>query len=50
MALLTVFLASEEMLRSANLEKSVSELISRADFRDSKSRTSSIFFNSVSPP
>ena len=50
MALLTVFLASSEIFRSANLEKSVSELISLADFRDSKSRTSSIFFNSVSPP
>ena len=50
MALLTVFLASKEIFRSANFEKSVSELISLADFRDSKSRTSSIFFNNVSPP
>ena len=39
-----------ERLTSANLEKSVSELMSRADLRDSNKRTSSIFFNKVSPP
>ena len=54
MALLIAFLASvtaellREILRSASLEKSVSELMSRADFRDSSNRTSSIFFNKVS--
>lgn len=53
MALLMAFLASAvtllcEILRSASLEKSVSELMRRADFRDSSSRTSSIFFNKVS--
>ena len=54
MALLMAFLASvtaellREILRSANFEKSVSELMRRADFRDSSNRTSSIFFNKVS--
>ena len=37
-----------EMLTSASFEKSVSELTSRADFRDSRRRTSSIFLRSVS--
>ena len=37
-----------EMLTSASLEKSVSELTRRADLRDSSKRMSSIFFNSVS--
>ena len=37
-----------EMLMSASLLKSVSELTRRADFRDSSSRTSSILANMVS--
>ncbi len=40
--------AEDEMLTSASFEKSVSELTSRADFRDSRSLTSSIFLKSVS--
>ena len=39
---------SIEMLTSANLLKSVSELTSRADLRDSSSRTSSAFARMVS--
>ena len=41
-------LAVMEMFISANLLKSVSELTRRADFRDSSSRTSSIFAKMVS--
>ena len=37
-----------EMLTSASLEKSVSELRSLADFLDSRSRTSSMLDSSVS--
>ena len=50
--LLALLLSSHglaERLTSANLEKSVSELMSRADLRDSNKRTSSIFFSKVSP-
>lgn len=37
-----------EIATSASLEKSVSELTRRADLRHSRSRTSSIFRNTVS--
>ena len=45
---LRLSLAVMEMLMSASLLKSVSELTRRADFRDSSSRTSSILANMVS--
>ena len=49
MAFLALSSLGLERLTSANLEKSVSELMSRADLRDSNKRTSSIFFSKVSP-